>query len=180
MDSGWRLDGAAVFRHHGLQARLGYRVACDAEWRTLDSFVQGWVGAQDIDLRVGRTPDGVWALNGNFVPHLEGCLDLDLGFTPATNLFQLRRIARQIGQAATVPVAWLDVPAGGLESRISVTNGAPRQCIGMRRRDSTTPLPLRSDRSVSSANIRVCGRRSPDQHWVSPPKAGFSLGGEDG
>jgi len=39
---------------------------------------------------------------------------LDLGFTPATNLSQLRRIALAEGQAADVPVAWLDVATGSL------------------------------------------------------------------
>jgi hypothetical protein len=43
---------------------------------------------------------------------MEGCFDLDLAFTPATNLFQLRRVALQVGQAADVPVAWLDAAAG--------------------------------------------------------------------
>lgn len=42
-------------------------------------------------------------------------LDVDFGFTPATNLTQLRRIALRIGQSADVPVAWLDVAAGTLD-----------------------------------------------------------------
>jgi hypothetical protein len=49
------------------------------------------------------------------MPNLQECLDLDLGFTPATNLAQLRRIALLVGQAANVPVAWLDAPFGSLE-----------------------------------------------------------------
>jgi hypothetical protein len=48
--------------------------------------------------------------------HLDGCVDLDLGFTPATNLFQLRRVALQVGQAADVPVAWLDGFVGTLDT----------------------------------------------------------------
>lgn len=59
-----------------------------------------------------RTVDGLWTLNDNRIPNLEGCLDLDFGFTPATNLSQLRRIALEIGQAVDVPVAWLDVTSG--------------------------------------------------------------------
>jgi hypothetical protein len=54
----------------------------------------------------------VWTLNENVIPGLEACVDLDLGFTPATNLTQLRRIALAKGQAADVPVAWLDVGSG--------------------------------------------------------------------
>jgi hypothetical protein len=46
---------------------------------------------------------------------LDECVDLDLGFTPATNLSQLRRVALQVGEAVDVPVAWLDVDAGTLD-----------------------------------------------------------------
>jgi hypothetical protein len=54
----------------------------------------------------------VWALNGTVIPGLEAYVDLNLGFTPATNLSQIRRVALAKGQAADVPVAWLDVARG--------------------------------------------------------------------
>jgi hypothetical protein len=114
-DAGWRLEGAAAFAHEAGPACLTYELACDAEWRTREGLVRGWVGARALDLRIALTSDGTWALNGALVPNLNGCVDLDLGFTPATNLFQLRRIALQVGQAADVPVAWLDVPACTLD-----------------------------------------------------------------
>jgi Putative glycolipid-binding len=55
-------------------------------------------------------------LNHNTIRDLDGCIDLDFGFTPATNLSQLRRIALEIGQAVDLPVAWLDVTADTLTS----------------------------------------------------------------
>ena len=66
-------------------------------------------------MRVTRSSTGLWTLNGEVVPNLQEFVDLDLGFTPATNLSQLRRIALQVGQSADVPVAWLDAPFGSLE-----------------------------------------------------------------
>ena len=74
----------------------------------------GWLGDRQVSLRIRRTADG-WEMNGRVAPGLEECLDLDFGFTPATNLFQLRRIALVRGQAADVPVAWLDVSAATLD-----------------------------------------------------------------
>jgi uncharacterized protein len=115
-DGGWRLEGAAVFGHAGVPACLAYELDCDGEWRTRAGLVRGWVGTRPLDFRITRTPDGVWTLNGQIVPGLEACIDLDLGFTPSTNLFQLRRIALEVGQAADVPVAWLDVPVGSLST----------------------------------------------------------------
>ena len=113
-NAGWQLDGTAVFRHEGDAAHLGYRVTCDRSWRTQHGEVRGWLGARPVDLAIMRTGDGVWTLNGTVVPGLQAHVDLDLGFTPATNLFQLRRIALAEGHAADVPVAWLDVVAGSL------------------------------------------------------------------
>jgi uncharacterized protein len=113
-DGAWRLEGTAIFQHEGVPACLAYEVDADSEWRTRGGVVHGWVGARPIDFRITRTPDGNWSLNGRVVPDLDGCVDLDFGFTPATNLFQLRRVALQVGQAADVPVAWLDVPDGAL------------------------------------------------------------------
>ncbi len=112
-DSGWRLNGTAAFLHEGIPACLAYQVACDGRWQTTRGIVQGWVGTHSIDWRIERTDRGVWLLDGEIATHIDaGILDLDLGFTPATNLIQLRRVALQIGQAAAVPVAWLDAFVG--------------------------------------------------------------------
>jgi hypothetical protein len=114
-DGAWRLDGAAVFRHEdGRPARLTYRLETDAAWRTREGRVQGWIGAQSVDLDVARSVGGTWALNGVPVPGLEGLIDLDLGFTPATNVLPFRRLALAVGDAADAPAAWLDAAAGTL------------------------------------------------------------------
>ena len=41
---------------------------------------------------------------------LAGCLDVDLGFTPATNLLPIRRLALAIGQRAEARAAYLAFP----------------------------------------------------------------------
>jgi hypothetical protein len=113
-DAGWRLEGTAVFREAGAPALLNYWLACDRAWRTRRGRVHGWLGEQSVDLTIERTAEGVWTLNGVVVPGLESYVDLDLGFTPATNLPPLRRLALREGQSAEAPVAWLDVPSGTL------------------------------------------------------------------
>jgi uncharacterized protein len=112
--NGWKLDGTAVFRDGEAIARLNYRVACDPEWRTQEGEVAGWLGSEQVRFRARRTTAGGWMLNEAPVPELADCVDLDLGFTPATNAFQIRRIGLAEGQSADVPVAWLDVRAGTL------------------------------------------------------------------
>lgn len=113
-DNAWELDGTAVFRHSGAPAQLRYFVACDLKWFTQRGHVRGWLGVQPVDFAIARTTEGVWTLNGKVVPGLESYVDLDLSFTPATNLPQLRRVALAEGQSSDLPVAWLDVAVGAL------------------------------------------------------------------
>lgn len=110
----WRLDGAAVFAHQGAPARLVYDVTCNLEWQTQQGRVRGWLGTESLTLDITRTEAGAWSLNGETVPHLDDCFDLDLGFTPATNLLPVRRLALEEGEAADAPAAWLDLATRGV------------------------------------------------------------------
>lgn len=113
IEVGWRLVGTALFRHAGEAARLDYRVEGDRSWRTQQGHVHGWLGRRDVEIGIERTAAG-WTLDGAEVPGLEGCVDLDLGFTPATNVLPIRRLALGLSEAADAPAAWLDVAAGAL------------------------------------------------------------------
>ena len=113
-DARWVLEGTAVFLENSVPARLAYCILGDSAWRTTQGQVHGWLGGHGVDLRITRTSGGVWMLNGAAVPGLEACVDLDLSFTPSTNLLQLRRAALKEGQATDLPVAWLDVASATL------------------------------------------------------------------
>lgn len=113
-DRGWEFDGAAVYRENGNTAWLAYCLVCDLAWRTARGMVRGWLGNQPVTFSVERTSGGLWTLNGAAVPGLERCVDLDLGFTPATNASQFLRIGLSVSQAEDVPVAWLDVSTGAI------------------------------------------------------------------
>lgn len=108
---GWELGGAAVFLDTETHepAALTYRIRCDPAFRNQSASVQGFVGARRVAFEVARDRTGTWMLDGRRVPGLEGCEDLDLGFTPATNLLSIRRLALDVGQGAEVPVAWFDL-----------------------------------------------------------------------
>jgi hypothetical protein len=54
-------------------------------------------------------------LNGTECPAVAGCIDLDLGFSPSTNLLPIRRLALSVGQEAEVMAAWLPFPALALQ-----------------------------------------------------------------
>jgi len=56
-----------------------------------------------------------WRLNGTECPAVAGCIDLDLNFSPSTNLVPIRRLNLAIGQEARVHAAWLRFPGFVLE-----------------------------------------------------------------
>jgi hypothetical protein len=107
----WSLEGTAVFRHRKGPANLSYSVQCDALWQTMSGRIRGFVGERAIDYLVVRLGAG-WTLNGASVPGMEHLLDLDLSFTPATNLQQFHRVSIAENETVRLPVAWLDWDAG--------------------------------------------------------------------
>jgi hypothetical protein len=110
---GWRLSGAAVFRHEEGPAALAYAVEVDGNWAARRAIVQGFVGAREVDCEILRTFEG-WRLNGVLVEGLNHLIDLDLSFTPATNALALKRAAPAIGETASLPAAWFDIDAARL------------------------------------------------------------------
>jgi hypothetical protein len=104
----------AVFRDEGGPTALHYSVRCDAGWRTTEAYIHGWRGAESIELLIMHDGVGRWSLNGAVCPAVAGCLDLDLSFTPATNLLPLRRLDLAVDEMTEVRSAWLEWPAGTL------------------------------------------------------------------
>jgi hypothetical protein len=110
-DGGWRLSGTAVFLHECGPSKLDYCVDCDASFRTTSASVRGSAGDREVDLVVSVGGHQKWTLNGVECPEVEGCTDIDLGFSPSTNLLPIRRLTLGIGEAAEVRAAWLPFPA---------------------------------------------------------------------
>lgn len=112
---GWLLRGSAILEREKEQCRLDYHIACDPLWITRSANVRGNVGARTIDVRIVRRADGAWLLNDDPVGGVVGCLDVDLNFSPSTNLLPIRRLNLAIGQKADVRAAWLRFPSFLLE-----------------------------------------------------------------
>ena len=105
---GWRLAGTAAFREGRRLCQVRYEVAIDRRWRTRQALVTGFIDHRPLDLRLVASADG-WSLNGVLQRGLRHP-DLDLGFTPATNLIPLRRLALAIGEQADAPATYLPFP----------------------------------------------------------------------
>ena len=111
--SGWRLTGTAVFLEARKPARLDYTLELGADWTTREGTISGFVGESTIDLTIVRDATG-WSFNGLPAAGVEHLKDLDLGFTPATNLPQVRRANLTIGESIDLTVAWWEPGAATL------------------------------------------------------------------
>lgn len=125
--AGPRLAGMVILVEDGAPFRLRYAVACAPDWtsRGVHVALTHGAGTRHVKLtaddrqrwwrsieEVPRPGDG--ALREPpppaEVPEVAGCLDLDLAFTPATNILPLRRLGLAIGESCNLTAAWLRFP----------------------------------------------------------------------
>ena len=117
--NGWRLGGAAVFLHAQRSCGLAYAIECSAGWQTRSVHVSGHIGADRCDLRI-ENEAGAWFVDNEERAGVRDCVDIDLGFSPATNLLPIRRLALEIGGSREVVAAWLEFPQMTLTPLVQV------------------------------------------------------------
>jgi uncharacterized protein len=90
---------------------LHYKVHTNVAWRTRSAFVAGFLVKRAAKLRIRQVDSGRWQINdGILKDDVAGCIDIDLGFTTATNVIVIRRLALKVGQRAEAPAAYLQFP----------------------------------------------------------------------
>lgn len=107
---GWRLTGQLEAEEANVRAELSYSIECTRDWRTCRAVVSGASSGTPVRLEFAADGNGHWTLNGVPFPLVDGALDIDLGFTPATNLLPIRRLDLAVGERAEVRTAWVRFP----------------------------------------------------------------------
>ncbi|HEX9652511.1 MAG TPA: putative glycolipid-binding domain-containing protein [bacterium] len=110
LTNGWRLRGAAILLDNGKPCHLQYELAAGGSWKTRNARVAGYIGRKAVDLRIAADGATRWQVNGVLNESVNSCVDVDLGFTPATNLIAIRRLALKVGQRVEAPAAYLQFP----------------------------------------------------------------------
>lgn len=107
-DNGYIIVGTAIFLEGLEPAKFEYKVSCNSDWSSQTAWVDGWVGSTRRQLSVSRDPAGNWILDGAVVDGATGLLDIDFGFTPATNTNAIRRLRLGIGEETETTALRLD------------------------------------------------------------------------
>jgi hypothetical protein len=112
---GWLIDGVAVFVEAGNPCRIEYEIRCDVQWATRQCLLRGSIGARHVQLEIERGVAGEWSIESMENAALRGCDDVDLEFSPVTNLLPIRRLRLPIGAHARVRAAWVRFPELAVE-----------------------------------------------------------------
>lgn len=108
---GWALKGTVVGVLEDRRPVLAtYEVHCDKEWHTHRVQVERTIGNDVNALSLSVESRGVWRSSGRELHQFNGCEDVDLALTPATNTLPIRRLNLQIGRTASVLAAWVKMP----------------------------------------------------------------------
>lgn len=121
-EPGWRMAGTAFVAVDGAPARARYEIFLDKMWKTREAWlnVQSGAGQPERILRLAANSDGRWTIEwepARTAPDpsvdltaVHGLVDIDLGFTPATNTLPIRRLAPAIGETVDVTAVWVRFP----------------------------------------------------------------------
>jgi hypothetical protein len=102
----------AVFRENG-PTGVRYQIDLAPDFLTRSARLEGLRNGRPFVHRFRRDVGG-WVLDDAAVPGLEDLYHLDFGFTPSTNLQQLRHANLAVGEETEVPAAWFDIGESGL------------------------------------------------------------------
>jgi uncharacterized protein len=153
--AGWALEGLVLLPVEGEPVRVDYRVEADQEWNTHSVQLRVREPTRERELELS-TSGRHWRVNGATQPSLEGCTDVDLRVTPATNTLPIRRLALDIGAQAPIRAAWIGFP----DLQVS-----PSEQTYQRRADRT--YRYRSNGFVADLHVDDAGLvvRYADEYW---------------
>jgi hypothetical protein len=106
---GWTIEGTVKAFVDEL-VRVTYIVRCSPDWVTRAVAVNETRQDGERDFELVADDDRRWWMDGEQVPALEGCVDVDLGVTPSTNTLPIRRLELEVGGTAEIDAAWIRFP----------------------------------------------------------------------
>jgi hypothetical protein len=129
--AGPRLTGTVILADAGAPVRLKYAVACSPDWTSRGVHIALTRGAVTRHVKITADADQRWwqaveevprggdagrrRVQPVEIPAVAGCRDLDLAFTPATNVLPLRRLALGPGESRDLTAAWIRFPGLAVE-----------------------------------------------------------------
>lgn len=107
--TGHVLRGRIAAKLEGAEIEAAYLVEADTAWRTRRVRVE--IANLKRVLEITANGIGRWSdAGGTWIPALDGCIDVDISLTPATNTLPIRRLNLPVGDGADIKVAYILAP----------------------------------------------------------------------
>jgi hypothetical protein len=114
--AGMLADGLILGVEEQVPFRVHYAIHCDLQWRLRAVHLSMPTGSSP-SLHLFTDGEGFWKTeDGEAIPSLEGCFDVDISATPFTNTLPIRRLALQPGSSATLSMAYIAIPQMHIEA----------------------------------------------------------------
>jgi len=113
---GMLADGLILGVKEQVPFRVHYSIHWDLQW-SLRAVHLSIPGGASPSLHLFTDGGGSWTTeDGEAIPSLNGCLDVDISATPFTNTLPIRRLALQPGSSATLSMAYIAIPQMHIEA----------------------------------------------------------------
>ena len=105
-------DSMLIRENEGNVRRGGYTLIVDKLWRALElRLMMEEAPGQMEALHLLASGDGTWTdVNGKRIPELNGCVDVDIQWSPLTNTLPIHRLHLQPGEEREIRVAYVSLP----------------------------------------------------------------------
>jgi hypothetical protein len=116
-EEGFAADGVIIGPSFGTMFTgelfgCSYAVRCDARWR-VRRVQLAVAGGPALLLRADG--EGHWrGVDGDPLPALDGCIDVDISGTPFTNTLPIRRLGERLHERQEIRVAYITLPGSSV------------------------------------------------------------------
>jgi hypothetical protein len=107
LDDGWHIEGCTTAIENHQTWVVDYAIRLDQTWTTRGARVSGRSASGSRSSVLETDGDGHWLVDGELVPSLDGCLDVDLESSAMTNALPVHRMGLTIGGRASCPAAYI-------------------------------------------------------------------------
>ena len=105
-----RVEGATAAVEDGEAWAVQYSIALGSGWTTRSARVVSRSAGGARELRIEGDGAGRWRIDGEPVPELDGCLDVDLEASAFTNALPVHRLGLAIGRGRDAPAVYVRAP----------------------------------------------------------------------
>ena len=109
-DNGFAFSGLILQAHEKTPYVARYMIRMDEGWRTRSVEVDLEDGGRR-HLSLNADGQGHWVHDDQAVGDIDGCVDVDVEWSPSTNTLPIRRLGLKIGESRTVHAAWIRFPS---------------------------------------------------------------------